>query len=72
MVTDIFDIHDYDQNPETFKERYDAAWKSGEIVEWNGNCRKRQKWDGKQPLFVSEYGGIKYKKRFLERKVRGL
>lgn len=58
VVTDIFDIHDYDQNPETFKERYDAAWKSGEIVEGNGNCRKRQKWDGKQPLFLSEYGGI--------------
>lgn len=56
VVTDIYDIHDYDQNVETFKARFDEACKSGTIAERVGP--DRQKWDGKQPLFVSEYGGI--------------
>ena len=58
VITDIFDVHDYDQNTETFKNRYDEAYKSGQLVEANEICRPRQRWDGKQPLFVSEYGGI--------------
>ncbi|MBO5269271.1 MAG: beta-galactosidase, partial [Clostridia bacterium] len=58
VVTDIFDIHDYDQNPETFRERFDSAWKNGTITERQERCSTRQTWDGKLPLFLSEYGGI--------------
>ena len=57
---DAYDVHDYEQDPEKFKEYY-AHIKEGII-----NCqlmrRKdgRQKYDGKKPVFVSEYGGIKW------------
>jgi len=52
VVTDIFDTHDYEQNPEIYKERYapDAP-----II--YDRFAKRQKYEG-QPVFVSEYGGI--------------
>jgi beta-galactosidase/beta-glucuronidase len=56
VITDIYDIHDYDQNPATFKARFDEAVTNGTIQERVGP--DRQKWDGKQPLFLSEYGGI--------------
>ena len=52
--TDIMDWHDYDQNPETFRQRYiDAA---------NGTPIYNSRWV-KEPLiprFISEYGGIKW------------
>ena len=56
-VTDIYDVHDYGQDPAAFRARYDQAYLSG-TVEENHHCVGRQSWDGKQPLFVSEYGGI--------------
>jgi hypothetical protein len=54
VITDIFDVHDYDQNPETFSQRYEGL-KTGEDV--YVSFPQRQKYDG-QPYFVSEYGGI--------------
>ncbi|GIO43300.1 glycoside hydrolase family 2 protein [Paenibacillus apis] len=54
VVTDIFDIHDYDQNPETFKARYEPMKRDGEVFV---TFSDRQKYKG-QPYFVSEYGGI--------------
>ncbi|WP_307402590.1 glycoside hydrolase family 2 protein [Paenibacillus anaericanus] len=54
VVTDIFDIHDYDQNPETFKERYEPMKSGGEVFV---TFPDRQKYEG-QPYFISEYGGI--------------
>ena len=56
VITDIFDLHDYDQNPETFKERYDALWKENKIVGARAYL-DRQTWHG-EPVFISEYGGI--------------
>ena len=56
VVTDIYDIHDYDQNPVTYRGRLDAAIGTGVLEENVG--KGRQVWDGKQPLFMSEYGGI--------------
>lgn len=53
VITDIFDVHDYDQNPETFAERF--ARISEGILE--NHCNDRQKYQG-EPVFVSEYGGI--------------
>ncbi|MGG4345529.1 glycoside hydrolase family 2 protein [Paenibacillus lautus] len=54
VVTDIFDIHDYDQNPETFKERYEPMKNGGEVY---NSFPDRQQYEG-QPYFISEYGGI--------------
>ena len=64
VVTDIFDVHDYDQNPETFKARYDELVEKGDFdVSYNcsrdreGNLRHVYRGE---PVFVSEYGGIKW------------
>lgn len=54
VVTDIFDVHDYDQNPETFAARYEQMKTGGEVFTTFPN---RQKYEG-QPYFVSEFGGI--------------
>ena len=60
VETDIFDVHDYDQNPETFKEHYDALMEDGELFSQLENRRpNRQIYEG-GPTFVSEYGGIKW------------
>ncbi|WP_054955204.1 glycoside hydrolase family 2 protein [Paenibacillus dakarensis] len=54
VVTDIFDIHDYDQNPETFRAKYEPLKEGGEVY---NTFPDRQKYEG-QPYFISEYGGI--------------
>ena len=54
VITDIFDVHDYDQNPESFAQKYEAMKTGGPVYEWFPD---RQKYKG-QPYFVSEYGGI--------------
>lgn len=57
-VTDVFDEHNYDQNVETFKKRYDDSLTDHTIIK--DNIDKSLCWDGKQPFFISEYGGIKW------------
>ena len=59
VVTDIFDVHDYEQDPEKFVEYYKNA-KNGEIKDqvWRREP-DRQKWNG-EPIFMSEYGGIRW------------
>ena len=52
--TDIFDLHDYDQNAETLAARYDKLAESGEM---DHPFRKYQKYRG-EAVFMSEYGGI--------------
>lgn len=54
VVTDIFDVHDYDQDPTSFASRYEPMKNGGEAFV---NYEDRQKYEG-QPYFVSEYGGI--------------
>ncbi|MGI6165394.1 MAG: glycoside hydrolase family 2 protein [Limnochordia bacterium] len=54
VVTDIFDVHDYDQNVETFTARYQPMASGGDVFV---SFPDRQKYEG-QPYFVSEYGGI--------------
>ncbi len=56
VVTDIFDVHDYDQNVANFAKRYEPMKNGGEVFV---SFPERQKYDG-QPYFVSEYGGIKW------------
>ena len=52
--TDIFDTHDYEQSGEIYEERY----KPGAELYDQFASRNVQKYDGKSPMFVSEYGGI--------------
>ena len=58
VATDIFDVHDYDQNPDTFKEHYEAL-KDGELYQQVNERGYRQEYKG-EPVFISEYGGIKW------------
>ena len=54
VVTDIYDTHDYEQNPEVYRERYAALTEKNEFYD---RFAPRQQWKG-EPLFLSEYGGI--------------
>lgn len=54
VVTDIFDIHDYSE-PDGIKEHFDGI----ETGDFGYNFKDRQKYKKGQPVFVSEYGGIK-------------
>lgn len=54
VKTDIFDVHDYEQNPDVFKSHYENLVTNGKIFDAH---LKRQTYRG-EPLFVSEYGGI--------------
>ncbi len=61
MVTDIFDVHDYDQNPETFKAHYDDYNVTGELYDVrNINNKREVETYGGEPIFMSEYGGIQW------------
>lgn len=55
VVTDIYDMHDYEQDVPTFAAHMAEILK-GNTVDKNGG--NRQQWDGEAPLFISEYGGI--------------
>lgn len=53
VVTDIFDVHDYEQNPKIFADRFKNL-SEGKIENF---ANDRQTYNG-EPVFVSEYGGI--------------
>ncbi len=55
--TDIFDVHDYEQDPEKFAEHFAHLVPEDRITE---QCMSRQTYEKGQPLFVSEYGGIRW------------
>jgi hypothetical protein len=55
--TDIYDLHDYDQNVEAFTKRYEP-WSRGE-EELPDNHADRQRCTRQMPVFISEYGGIR-------------
>lgn len=58
--TDVYDVHDYEQNPEVFSKMMDKLDSDGIFL--NAAERlypNRQKYDG-NPIFISEYGGIKW------------
>ena len=85
-ATEIYDIHDYDQNTVTFKERWDAftkfARESNDCIEEDSAFFKTspaksyqsnsgiapffcQAYHG-EPIFISEYGGIRWVKNATE------
>ena len=56
VKTDIFCVHDYEQDPTIFKANYDRLMTEGVLVD---RFSKRQTYKG-GPTFVSEYGGIRW------------
>lgn len=54
VITDIYDVHDYDQNPESFRARY-VSLETGEGEVFRNNPHE-EVYEG-QPYFVSEFGG---------------
>ncbi len=62
VVTDIFDVHDYEQRVELFSHHYDKLTEGilEDTTYRNDTMRGRQNYDGNAPTFVSEYGGIKW------------
>lgn len=54
VVTDVYDIHDYEQNVEKFASHYEPMKNGGAVYD---NFPNRQHHAG-EPYFVSEYGGI--------------
>jgi beta-galactosidase/beta-glucuronidase len=55
---DVYDSHDYDQDPASFKARHDALSLGRPFVNTGDKGQKWSvEWRG-QPYFVSEYGGI--------------
>lgn len=55
--TDVYDVHDYEQDTKVFAERYK---KHGEGEYFSGVDIKLL-YDGKKPYMVSEYGGMRWK-----------
>ncbi len=56
VETDIFDVHDYEQDTAEFDRRYNA---NAEVI--YDRFEDRQHYKKGQPVFVSEYGGIWWK-----------
>lgn len=62
VETDIFDIHDYDQNPVHLRAFYDALNEEGTCFDGYAQespLHGRQEYHG-EPIAVSEYGGIQW------------
>lgn len=62
VETDIYDVHDYEQDPVKFASYY-AQIDEGIVndqCERNASRKGRQHYDGKMPVFLSEYGGIRW------------
>jgi len=53
--TDVFDVHDYDQDPKVFGAKYDAFKEGGKPYV---SLSKHETWKEGTPYFVSEFGGI--------------
>lgn len=72
-ITDIYDLHDYDQNPKTFEKRYRAFGIDGKFdtSEYEPDAKpfftKFYKYKKGMPSFVSEYGGIKWDPEAMEK-----
>ena len=64
VETDIFDVHDYEQDTELFRQHYigftEYSHDDLEIRTPFNKYKNRHTYDRKLPVFVSEYGGIKW------------
>lgn len=60
VKTDIYDVHDYNYDPVLFKKNFDRLVEENYLYEHVlADNPGRQKYSG-EPVFVSEYGGIKW------------
>ncbi|MBR1810707.1 MAG: beta-galactosidase [Clostridia bacterium] len=57
VLTDIYDTHDYDQDPAVFKAHYDQFIDSDDLFDHQS---QRQTYTPGLPVFISEYGGIQW------------
>ena len=57
VETDVHDIHDYEQKPQTMVEHFASLVTDGTYTE-QGKRYERQPYKPGTPFFVSEYGGI--------------
>ncbi len=57
VETDIYDVHDYEQDYNVFKENYDKLMTEGMLYE---RFPDRQMYSGKGCAWVSEYGGLQW------------
>ena len=65
VETDIFDIHNYDQDPVNFKAKYDLLVTEGTVYDRFDQKTNRFKYIDRQvyaggPVFMSEFGGIRW------------
>ena len=60
VVTDVYDLHDYMQDPEIFAKHYEPLGKTN-VFDFRTAFMDRQiNYDNSIPFFVSEYGGIRW------------
>lgn len=59
-ATDIYDIHNYKQDVELFASCYDEFANEGKLIELDNSERQSYDHKKKLPVFISEYGGIKW------------
>jgi len=57
VVPDVFDSHNYEQDPAKFRQAFQGLLDSPPLVFVNGDPNRNVPYRG-QPYFVSEYGGI--------------
>ncbi len=62
VETDIFDVHDYEQDYNVFKTNYDKLFTENFLHDRFSHI---QKWNG-EPVFMSEYGGIRVELKTFE------
>ena len=62
VVTDIYDVHDYEQDPVKFDSYYNKIEEGivNEPQKRSVRNANRQTYNGSDPVFISEYGGIKW------------
>ena len=62
VETDIYDVHDYEHDPEKMAAYYKGMpFDIQEPTERSARKKGKQHYDGKHPFFVSEYGGLSYR-----------
>ena len=58
--TDVHDVHDYEQNPDTLRSYYAKMGEGIMLDQLQRRYPDRQVFKSELPVFVSEYGGIKW------------
>ena len=58
--TDIYDMHNYTQDPERLKSDYAPMYKNENPVDERNMFFRRESFYNGQPLFISEFGGAKW------------